>query len=353
MYVQAKIVLIGEATVGKSTIRERYLGIGFRPAYLQTVGADYTIKKQLIENKESLNLQIWDLAGQQGFSSIRDAFYKGTDGVILVFDVTRPKTADKISDWIKEVKRNLNENVPILLVGNKIDLRDSKKESISNEQGMKLAKKFSHSFRTEIDYIESSAKTGENIDEVFSIMAESVINFKEKKGRKKKIETTFETYFNEVSNYVQLFFFKMLEDGPACVSQTSDFFNEELLVKMAIFYSTALGQGASEHTGLFGPFPIPEINDEVNPFASGQSLIYSFKKNDHQFTDERAKGINFCFFVITIEKELLYQFSNDNAINRFFFGNIVQISDVEEITENFLLDLKKNLLNEVFILNNA
>ena len=73
--MQAKVVLCGEGFVGKSTIRERYLGISFRSSYLQTIGADYATKNQEYESGKSLRLQIWDLAGQQKFSNIREAFY--------------------------------------------------------------------------------------------------------------------------------------------------------------------------------------------------------------------------------------------------------------------------------------
>ena len=149
--MQAKVVLIGLATVGKSTIRERYLGIDFRPAYLQTVGADFTMKEQIVEGTQSVILQIWDLAGQQGFSNIRESFYKGTDGAILVFDVNNQNSAESIKDWIKELSLQKKNNIPLLLVGNKIDLRDS--HSISHDQGLKLAKSLSLKFKNDIQFI--------------------------------------------------------------------------------------------------------------------------------------------------------------------------------------------------------
>ena len=343
--MQAKVVLIGDGSVGKSTIRERYLGIAYRPAYLQTVGADFTMKDQVLSGGNSLSLQIWDLAGQQGFFNIRDSYYKGTDGVVLIFDVSKPKTAERINDWVKEVKRNVSKNIPILLVGNKIDLR-ANSNSITFEQGQDLAKKLSKENKLAITYLESSAKTGENVEEIFYSIANSIIDFKTKGKRNKDHDTSFESYLNEVKDHVDLYFFKMLDDGPSCTSQTSSINDPELMIKMAIFYSTALGQGSSAHTGLFGPFPLPESNQVK---FSGQSLIYSFKKTDKNNKDDRIKKINFCFIVITIEKNLMYQFNNDNSLNRFFFDELERIGDVGEINTEFLFQLKQNLLHNVWI----
>lgn len=344
--MQAKIVLIGEGTVGKSTIRERYLGIDFREAYLQTVGADYTMKKQTLEGGQSLQLQIWDLAGQQGFYNIRDSFYKGADGIVLIFDVSQPKTVDGISDWVKEAKKNSSSKVPIVLVGNKIDLR-GKNGSISYEEGLKLAKKVSREQKVSITYIESSAKTGENIDEIFATMASLIVDRKSEKAKKVK-DPNFTTYYNEVKDFIQLYFFKMLDDGPACVSQTSELNDPELLIKMAIYYATALGQGSVANTGLFGPFPLPGTSLSE---SNNQSLVYSFVKTDRESRDDRMKRINFCFIVVTIDKNLMYQYNN-NSIYRFFFNEIEEIEDVNDITAEFIYQLKENLLTNVFILNN-
>ena len=168
--MQAKIVLCGEGLVGKSTIRERYLGIAFRPAYLQTIGADYATKNQEYEPGQTIRLQIWDLAGQQKFSNIREAFYKGTDGAVLVYDVTNPSSAEKIVDWIKEIKKIVNNNIPMVLVGNKIDLR-SETETLSTNEGQKLAEELSKTNNMDIRFIEASAKTGENIEIFFQTIA--------------------------------------------------------------------------------------------------------------------------------------------------------------------------------------
>ncbi len=349
--MQAKIVLCGDGFVGKSTIRERYLGISFRPSYLQTIGADYATKNQIYsDSKESLRLQIWDLAGQQKFSNIREAFYKGTDGVVLVYDVSNPTSADRISDWIAEIKRIVHEPVPMILVANKIDLR-TETECLSTQHGKKLLETLKQKFDNTIHFIESSAKTGENIDNIFAQLAKSVVKFRtEEPSSDLDVDQTFQNYLNEVQNFNHLYFFKMTPVGPSCLAQTDFPKDDILLVKMAVFYSTTLGQGKLQHAGLFGPLPIPDSSD--TKYENLQSLIYSFTKYDKNHHDPRAKNINFCFIVITIAKDLIYQFNNKNAILRFFHSKLDDINDVEEVTNDFLKKLKKELLKDVFLLNN-
>ena len=169
-------------------------------------------------------------------------------------------------------------------------------------------------------------------------------------GVEPSTDQLFHKYFNEVKNFNHLYFFKMTSVGPSCTAQTDYPKDEVLLVKMAVFYSTTLGQGSNQHRGLFGPLPIPESKD--TKYSSLQSLIYSFTMADKSHHDPRAKNINFCFIVISIAKDLIYQFSNNNAILRFFHSKLDNMNDVEEITDEFLHELKQDLLKDVFLLNN-
>ncbi len=347
--MQAKIVLCGEGFVGKSTIRERYLGISFRASYLQTIGADYATKNQIYSSDgQSLRLQIWDLAGQQKFSNIREAFYKGTDGCILVYDVSNPSTAEKLVDWIKEIRKTIHEPVPMILVGNKVDLR-TEMECLTTEQGEELVQQFSKTFNNSFSFLESSAKSGENIENIFSSIAKAVINFRTDEPVTEDKTDNFQIYYNDVKNFVHLYFFKMTPIGPNCLSQTDFPKDDILLVKMAVFYSTTLGMGSDSHTGLFGPLPIPDSTD--TKYSNLQSLIFSFNKADKNHHDPRANGINFCFIVITIATDLIYQFNNHNAILRFFHNELDKVADVGEISNEYLHQLKKDMLQDIFIVN--
>jgi len=166
-----KTVLIGDGGVGKTAIRERYLGKGFKAQYVLTIGADFATKDDVI-NKTPVRYQIWDLAGQKRFDGVRGVFYKGALGALLVYDVTRPDSYHNVPKWVKELwKNNGWGKVPIILVGNKIDLRKSNNNAIRQEEGEALTEKLTKmtsDMGFSCHYIETSAKTGINISDAFS-----------------------------------------------------------------------------------------------------------------------------------------------------------------------------------------
>ncbi|OLS19370.1 MAG: GTPase KRas precursor [Candidatus Heimdallarchaeota archaeon LC_3] len=344
----AKILLCGDGYVGKTTIRERYIGIDFRPSYLQTIGADYTVKNQSLEDGRTIKLQIWDLAGQQRFAMVRESFYKGTNGIILVFDVTNPSSMDGIFNWIEEIKKNLPNPVPMILVGNKVDLREKTDHSSSEEQGKNLAEQTSMK-NLVTHYIESSAITGENIKKIFQTITQVVMDYRYNgiQGQKK----TFSTFYDGLKDLINLYLFKLSEIGPVCAFKTNNTDDFELLTKMGIFYSTTIGQGVNAHEGVFGPLPLPE-SKLTKGENSIQLIIFSFHKKDRNYHDERAKGINFAFIVITLPEDFLYLFSNKNIINRFFHSEIEILSDLEEINKVFLDKLKQGLVKNLYLSRN-
>ncbi|OLS23921.1 MAG: Transforming protein p29 precursor [Candidatus Heimdallarchaeota archaeon LC_3] len=174
-----KICLLGDGAVGKTALRENYLGKNFSSAYLMTIGADYAVAKVELSNKKIAKFQIWDLAGQERFNSVRSLYYAGSHGAIMIFDVTRQYTFTNLEGWLKELKKNLRSGlVPIILLGNKIDLRDIEDSNhLVYTQGVQLAKKLSESYSGEsfsIKYMETSAKTGENVKKAFTLLADSI-----------------------------------------------------------------------------------------------------------------------------------------------------------------------------------
>jgi small GTP-binding protein len=175
-----KIVLIGDGGVGKTAIRERYLGKGFESQYLLTIGADFATKEAIV-NKTPVTYQIWDLAGQERFDGVRGVYYKGAVGALLVYDVTRPDSYHNTPKWVKELWTNNGRGkVPLVLVGNKIDLRKSCDEKINTTQGKSLAKKITRMTSDEgfnCNYVETSAKTGKNISIAFSLLGKNIMGF--------------------------------------------------------------------------------------------------------------------------------------------------------------------------------
>ena len=175
-----KITLLGEGAVGKTSLRRRYLGEGFTKGYSMTIGADFAVKKVYIEGVE-YTLQIWDLAGQQRFSAVREVYYRGTSGSLLVFDITRPETYEAIPNWLHElIRNNKNRIVPMVLIGNKADIRDTNPYSVPREYAEQYAESLAKWSGFEVPYIETSAKTGENVESAFETLAKQITLYFEK-----------------------------------------------------------------------------------------------------------------------------------------------------------------------------
>ncbi len=167
-----KIVLIGDGAVGKTSLRKRYLGEGFETDYLSTMGADFALYDTKVEETH-IRWQIWDLAGQPVFKDVVKAYYTKVFGAILVYDVTRRQTFENTEKWLDDLWTNSkrDQNVPVVILGNKIDLREEGAETVSADEGQKLAD------RLGIKIIETSAKTGEGVQIAFDQLGKEILDF--------------------------------------------------------------------------------------------------------------------------------------------------------------------------------
>ena len=165
-----KIVLIGDGAVGKTSIRRRYMGEGFRTDFLATMGADFAFLETTLDDSV-LQWQIWDLAGQPAFRKVMKAYYKGSFGALAIYDVTQPKTLDSIDGWVAEARERAMtfSELPVVIIGNKIDLREEVPNSLKTIQGFAKARALNSGF------VETSAKTGEAIGEAFDELARKII----------------------------------------------------------------------------------------------------------------------------------------------------------------------------------
>ncbi len=165
---QFKVCLIGDGYVGKTSIRQKYLGKEFKASYIPTLGVDFAQKSLMYDDKET-HLVIWDIAGQPLFKSLRQKYYQGCSGIILVYSVVDRSSFDNASKWLVEAYGFIGELPPIMVVANKIDLRPNRPadEIITYEEGKVFAERFSHKLNAPAIFIETSALTGENIDEAF------------------------------------------------------------------------------------------------------------------------------------------------------------------------------------------
>eukprot|EP00750_Incisomonas_marina_P007953 INCI15103.1.p2 GENE.INCI15103.1~~INCI15103.1.p2 ORF type:complete len:210 (-),score=46.43 INCI15103.1:1443-2072(-) len=168
-----KLVLIGDSSVGKSCLLLRFADDSFTESYISTIGVDFRFRTVKIGDK-TVKLQIWDTAGQERFRTITSAYYRGADGIIMVYDVTRPESFDHVQDWLNEVNRYANQGLcKKLLIGNKCDRSDRK---VSTEEGEEFAAKL------QVSFFETSAKTRQNVEKSFLAMASKLIEAKMQEG---------------------------------------------------------------------------------------------------------------------------------------------------------------------------
>ena len=163
-----KIVMLGDGAVGKTALTTRFTQEFFDADYKRTIGSDFAIKKlEVPEIDANVTLQVWDLAGQPRFEVVRQGFYRGARGGLLVYDVTRRRTFLNIQHWKDEAYKNLTREIPLVVVANKVDLEDSR--IVTAEEGEAWAKEHKHL------YVESSALTGENVEQSYVTLCRMMI----------------------------------------------------------------------------------------------------------------------------------------------------------------------------------
>jgi small GTP-binding protein len=169
--IKYKIMLLGNMAVGKSSIMYRFTEDNFNVNMMGTAGID--IKKKKIKlNDTEITLMIYDTAGHDRFRQITKSQYKGSKGIILIYDVTDRKAFESVSDWMDHIKTNADSGVEIILVGNKIDMTN---RTITEEEGKALSNKYN------VQIIETSALTGYNIEKAFTTLVQNIQNRESKK----------------------------------------------------------------------------------------------------------------------------------------------------------------------------
>ena len=164
-----KILTIGESGVGKTCILRRFVENKFLKNHLATIGIDFKTKTLNINNQE-IKLKIWDTAGQERFRNITTQYYKGADGIVLIYDVTDDASYEKIRDWMEQILSNTKrEDIGLVLLGNKCDMEP---RAVTEEQGNKMAEEL------KVSYFETSALTGQGINEAFNELTRDIMKRK-------------------------------------------------------------------------------------------------------------------------------------------------------------------------------
>ena len=162
-----KLILVGDGAVGKTSMVHRFVEDSFESDYKSTIGTSIMKKECSFEGLNSkVRFIIWDLAGQAQFKRVRQSYLANAEAGLLVFDVTKQSTFENIENWHNEVIKS-SPSISLILVGNKIDLTNNRQ--VPFDEGEKLAQEL------KLSYIETSAKTGENIDDAFKMLALQMI----------------------------------------------------------------------------------------------------------------------------------------------------------------------------------
>ena len=162
-----KILVIGDAGVGKSAMIFRFADDVFRETYISTIGIDFRIQTVQVDGKP-VKLQVWDTAGQERFRTITTSYYRNADGIIVVYAVNDRESFSAISTWLLEIEKNSPKDIVKILVGSKAD----GPHLITTEEGRNRAELAGAGF------IETSAKTGMGVKELFEMMGMKIVNVK-------------------------------------------------------------------------------------------------------------------------------------------------------------------------------
>lgn len=167
-----KILLIGDASVGKTCFTKRYCYNVFNPSERLTIGVDFHVKTIELNNLK-IKLQLWDIGGEERFRFLLPTYCLGANAAFLLYDTTRSQTLNNIPEWTKIVRQKSGP-IPIMLVGSKIDLSSSERQ-VPREHGINVANvnKFSA-------FGEISSKTGANVEKTFKVLVEQTLEIMEK-----------------------------------------------------------------------------------------------------------------------------------------------------------------------------
>ena len=166
--LEAKIVLLGDVSVGKTSIASRYCKNSFNEHHINTIGGAYQQQKVVLNNGAMVKLHIWDTSGQERFRAMTNLYYRDAQVAILTYDITNESSFSSIDFWINELKYKVeNENMILCLVGNKCDVT-------SNERKIPTSKGKNYAQENNMIFYETSAKTGEGVKDLFVNIANKV-----------------------------------------------------------------------------------------------------------------------------------------------------------------------------------
>ena len=163
-----KVLLLGNSDVGKSSLLLRFVDSVWNESFVPTIGVDFKVKTVDIGEKR-VKMQIWDTAGQERFRNVVATYFRGSNGILLIYAITTRESFKNLESWLIEIEKNASENVLKILIGNKNDLESER--VISKEEGQDFAKRYN------MQFIETSAKMDTNVSEAFLTLAKLMMEF--------------------------------------------------------------------------------------------------------------------------------------------------------------------------------
>ena len=161
-----KILLIGNSSVGKSSLLLRFVDDAWSDVFVPTIGVDFKVRTLKINNS-LIKFQIWDTAGQERFKNITANYYRGAHGILVLYDITDVDSFKNLNNWLMEIEKNAKSNVVKVLIGNKSDLSSLRKVSV--EEGEEFAEE------NGMKFIETSAKNRDNVLEAFEELGREIM----------------------------------------------------------------------------------------------------------------------------------------------------------------------------------
>ncbi|KAL0491735.1 Ras-related protein Rab [Acrasis kona] len=184
-----KLVIAGNSGCGKSCLVIRYVENTFLVDYTFTIGMDFKVK-MLGRGDKNVKLQVWDTAGQERFRSMAGSYFRAAQGIIITFDVTNEDSFYSVNDWMRQIKEHAPEGIKTILVGNKVDLEG---RVVAREQAEELVEKLKIE-----SYFETSAKSGENVNEAFDTLVDYTLGILKSKYEleEEEVQPENETFVN-------------------------------------------------------------------------------------------------------------------------------------------------------------
>jgi len=158
-----KIMMLGDASVGKTSLTMRYISGFFMEDLKLTIGVDFYSKTTSFKNKK-VKLQIWDFGGEERFRFLLSQYSKGANGAFFLYDITNQTSLDHLPDWTQVIREHAGD-IPIMLIGSKVDLSEFR--AVTRDDGILAAKKYNLA-----SFVELSSKTGENVEKAFNVITE-------------------------------------------------------------------------------------------------------------------------------------------------------------------------------------